>query len=402
MTSDSSLNPRGSRAGRGGPLWTRDFVLDLLTGHFTFAGYTALFTIIPLYVLDLGGKEWQLGVVIGSFGVVGLLIRPFAGRWVSIFGATRIAVLGAAILGVATLLHILAPNVWWLLPARMLQGVGLAMGPVATTTMVANLAPANRRAEAMAYMGNSIGVATLYSPLLSFWLLGKFGFPSSFLYAGSCGLMAAVIALGISTTRTRVPDVATSQERVPLISRPALFPTVVFLTYTFTTAPVNTFLPLLAEDRGLGNPGLFFTVHSFMTIAVMFGSGPFADRFGRAMVIVPGLLSAALAMLLLSVASSQALFLTAALLSGTGFGLLQPGIQSLVVDRVPPRERAAGLATLQQAWDVGGSGGAFIVGPLAAALSVAATFGIVAVGAVAGATGFAIGNRRRIPLADES
>ncbi len=318
------------------------------------------------------------------------------------FGATRIAVLGAAILGVATLLHIVAPNVWWLLPARMLQGVGLAMGPVATSTMVANLAPAARRAEAMAYMGNSIGVATLYSPLLSFWLLGQFGFPSSFLYAGSCGLFATVIALGINASRTRVPEVASSSGRVPLISRRALFPTAVFLTYTFTTAPVNTFLPLLAEDRGLGNPGLFFTVHSFMTITVMFGSGALSDRLGRAAVIIPGLLSTALSMLLLSVASSQAVFLMAAILSRSGFGLIQPAMQSFVVDRVPPRERAAGLATLQQAWDVGGSGGAFIIGPVAAALSVAATFGIVAGGAVAGAAGFAIGSRRGPPRTTES
>ena len=122
--------------------------------------------------------------------------------------------------------------------------------------------------------------------------------------------------------------------------------------------------------------------------------GPIADRLGRATVIVPGLLSAALSMLLLSVASSQALFLTAALLSGAGFGLLQPGMQSLVVDRVPPRERAAGLATLQQAWDVGGSGGAFALGPVGSALGVANTFGIVGVGAIVGAVGFLMGNAK--------
>ena len=385
-----------SAPGASQGLWTRNFVLNLLTGHFTFVSYTALFTIIPPYVLDLGGKEWHIGVVIGSFGVVGLVIRPFAGRWVSVFGATRIAVLGAAILGVASLLHILAPSVWWLVPVRMLQGVGLAMGPVATTTMVANLAPASRRAEGMALMGNSIAVASLYSPVLSFWLMGRFGFPASFLFSGSSGLLAAVIATGISSAKTPVSDLATAGRRVPLISRGALFPTAVFLSYTLTTAPVNTFLPLLAEDRGLGNPGLFFSIFSFTTMAVMLWSGTVADRLGRSAVIIPGLLVNALSMVLLSVASNQAVFLTAALLAGSGFGLLQPGMQSLVVDRVPPRERASGVATLQAAWDIGGSGGAFILGPVAAAVSVASTFGIVAAGAVVGAAGFALGGRRAL------
>ncbi len=75
---------------------------------------------------------------------------------------------------------------------------------------------------------------------------------------------------------------------------------------------------------------------------------------------------------------------------GAGFGLLQPGIQSLTVDRVPPRERGAALATLQSAWDIGGSGGAFALGPIAGLTGAAATFGIVGAGTLAALGGFVI------------
>ncbi len=365
-------------------------MLNLLTGHFLFVSYTSLFAIIPPYVLDRDGQEWQIGIVVGAFGIMGLILRPFAGRWVYFLGAKRVAIAGAIIFAVASILYIPAFDVWLLIPVRMLQGIGLALGPVATSTIVANLAPSSRRAEAMGYMGNSVGAASLYAPVFSFWLLSQFGFEASFIYSAANGFLSMVFAIALSATRISFPESDGPAESVPLISRMALFPTMVFLGYTVTTAPVNTFLPLIAEDRGLGNPGLYFTVHSFTTMVVMLGSGLAADRLGRSSVIIPGMLSAAFAMFVLMGAQSQLVFLGAAFLSGFGFGLIQPGMQSLTIDRVRPSERGAAMATLQSAWDIGGSGGAFLLGPIAGVVGTAATFGIVGVGTLSSTAGFVV------------
>ena len=375
-------------------LWSLDFVLDLLISHCLFASYTAMFTVIPPYVQDRGGSEWELGIVVGSFGVVGILVRPFGGRWIYTLGAKRIAIAGSLIFAVATLLHIPAFNVWLIIPARVLQGVGMALCPVATATIVANLAPGHRRAEAMSYMSNSISAASLYSPVVAFWILDGFGYPSAFIYAAAIGLAGTFAALGLSTARTNIPPTPGSSGKIPLISRGALFPTAVFLTYTVTTAPINTFLPLLAEERGLGNPGLYFTMYSLTSMIALAFSGHASDRLGRGAVIVPGLLLVALGMFVVSTAQVQTLFLAAGVLTGVGFGLIQPATQSLTVERVPVRERGAALATLQQAWDIGGSGGAFAVGPLGTITGVAATFAIAGAGTVAGAVGYVVGSVR--------
>ena len=375
-------------------LWTADFLLNLLTAHFLFASFTALYTLIPPYVLHRGGQEWQIGVVIGSFGVVSLVVRAFAGRWISRFGAKRVAIVGAAVFAIAGVLYIPATNVWLLLQVRMLQGVGMALLPVATSTIVANLAPATRRAEALSYMGNSIAVSYLYSPVLAFWLMTEFDFPIAFLFSAASALLASATALRMSVERTGGAGSRASVERMPLVNRKALFPTSVFLTYTLTTAPVATFLPLLAENRDLGNPGLFYTVYSLTNIIALLAAGPVADRLGRSAVIIPGLLSTSAAMFFLAVASEQWIFLAAGFLSGAAFGLIQPGIQSLTVDRVTPRERGGAIATLQQAWDIGGFGGAFVMGPIGGAVSVGATFVMVGVGTMVGAAGFVVGNAR--------
>ncbi|MDA0768987.1 MAG: MFS transporter [Chloroflexi bacterium] len=387
-------------------LWTVDFVLNLLVGHFMFAGYTSLLTIVPSYVLYKGGQEWQLGIIIGSFGIVAMFIRPFSGRWVNKIGAKRVAIVGTAIVAVGSLLYIGAGGPWWLIPIRMIQGIGIAMGPVATSTIVANLAPVNRRAEAMSYMGTSINVSFLYAPLVASLILTHAGYPYAFMFSAVAAALAALLATRISASRIHpaaeggLDSVSSgvATKPVPLISRAALFPTIVFMTYTFTTAPVNTFLPILAIERSLGNPGLYFTVWSSTSIIAMMVSGPVADRFGRASVIVPGLVLTAVAMFVLNVAYVPLMLWAAGLFAGIGFGLIQPGIQSFTIDRVSPRERSSSMATLQQAWDIAGSGGSFVIGPLGGLMGVANTFGVTGAGALVGALGFIVGYRRK-PLA---
>ena len=389
-------------ASQSNRLWTVDFILNLLTAHFMFAGYTAMLTVIPPYVLFRHGTEWHLGIIVGAFGIVGLLIRPFGGQWIYAFGPKRVAVAGTAIVAIGSLCYIFALSPWWLVPMRMLQGVGLALGPVATSTIVANLAPPTRRAEAMAYMGNAINASFLYAPFVASSILdyvggNSTGFAYAFVFSGLAAAIGMISGMRISASRIDFEKPATptaAADKPPLVAKAAIFPTLVFLTYTFTTAPINTFLPLLAAQQKLGNPGLFYTVFSSTSILAMWQAGPIADRYGRSTVIIPGLLSVAVAMFVLNGAFFQAMFLSAGFFAGLGFGLLQPGIQSLTVDRVPLRERSAGMATLQQAWDIGGSAGSFVVGPLATPIGIANVFGVTGIGALLGALGFVIGNAK--------
>jgi MFS family permease len=377
-------------------LWSIDFMLVLLTGHFMFVSYYALFTLVPPFAVDRGGEEWEIGIVIGSIGIMALLVRPFGGRWINSFGAKRIAISGAGLFAVTNLLYLLASNIWILVPIRMLQGMGVAIGPVATSTMVANLAPESRRGEAMGFMGIAIALSGLYSPVLAFWLLSELGFYTGFVYAAIGGLLGCVTAAKISSSNTNFTSKFDDKEPLPLIPRNAIFPTVIFIGYTITTAPVNTFLPLLSSDRDLGNPGLYFTTFSITTILLMSLSGPIADRFGRASVVIPGMVASSISMFLLAGAHSQATFLGSGFLNGIGFGLIQPGIQALIVDRVRPKERGPAMATVQQGWDIGGSS-AFFLGPIGGIMGIASTFTISGMITLLATAGFIFGNSRNQP-----
>ena len=252
----------------------------------------------------------------------------------------------------------------------------MAMTPVATVTMVANLSQTNRRAEALSYHGNAVALSGLYAPLVSFWLIENYSYSYGFLYCTLCSLLSMCMALRISQERTTFITNENSRYSAPFIAKGAIFPTLIFTSYTFTTAPVHTFLPILASERGLGNPGLFFTVHSIITIFAMLISGRAADKLGRSALIIPGLIATSLGMFILMMSHNQFVFLLAAFATGGGFGMIQPAMQSFTIDRVPRHQRSAALATLQSGWDIGGSGGSLLLGPVAGLLTTASTFGI--------------------------
>ena len=311
--------------------------MNLLVAHCLFVSYTAMFTIIPLYVVERGGNETELGIVIGSFGIVGLLVRPLAGRWVYSVGAKQVAAVGTAVFGIATLLHIAAFDVWLIIPARVVprrrdgdwpgghgyDSSGIWLRDIGGQKRCLTWATRSRRPA-----------CTRHGWPFTCWI--RFGFANAFVFAGAAGFIGSAIAMTLSSSRTNIP--ASGREasyKAPLINRGALFPTLIFVTYTITTAPVNTFLPQIAVERSLGNPGLYFTMYAVLSMVSMAVAGRVSDRLGRGTVIVPGLVVVATGMFILTTAHEQWLFLSAGVLNGLGFGMIQPAMQSLTVDRVP-------------------------------------------------------------------
>tara|TARA_B100000959_G_scaffold35132_1_gene33539 strand:- start:3471 stop:4553 length:1083 start_codon:yes stop_codon:yes gene_type:complete len=354
--------------------------------------------VVPGFIDKLGGKEWEIGVIIATFGLAGVIFRPMAGKWILKSGPKRVIMFGILIFVGTTVLYIPLPSEWWIVPVRMAQGVGLAIAPVATSTVVANLAPESRRGEGMSYMGNSISIAQLYAPPIGFFIADSFSFSLAFIVASAVALVSFFVCLTMSDSRTRMPITPQNENEMsdaPFISRAAIFPTLIFLTYAFTMAPVSTFLPMLSDVRELGvNPGFYFTILSGMTMLTTLVSGRIADKFGRSAVIIPGLTLVSVAMFMLSGSFTSGMFFGAAFFHGVGYGLIYPGINSLVIDRVPANERGSAIGTLQQAWDIGASGGNFIVGPIIGALGVGSAFVVVGAGVATGVVGFITGNRK--------
>ncbi|SNQ62818.1 MFS transporter [Candidatus Methanoperedens nitratireducens] len=339
-------------------LFTRNFVLTSLSTFAIFTSFYFLLVTLPIYILELGGSESEIGLIIGVFTISAVLLRPFIGMGVDIVGRRKILVAGSVIFLVSMLLYNYTTSVFSLLLLRVFHGIGWGAATTAASTLIADIAPASRRGEAMGVFGISSNVAMAIGPALSFSLLyisGVPDFPRLFLAGAAIALVSLLLVIPISETVVVRP-------KTSLFSKEAYFPSALMFSVALTYGSIVSFLSLFVQKEGAGNPGIFFTVFAVTLILVRALAGKLSDIKGRKFVIVPGMIIISIGLWVLSMAGSLWVFLAAALLYGLGFGLVHPTLMAFLVDRVNERGRGAAMGTFTAAFDLGIGAGSIILG----------------------------------------
>lgn len=372
-------------------LWTSDYALTLL-GTFTFFGsFFYLLSALPDYIDEIGGAEWQVGVIVGGFNLVPLVLRPFVGRW-SDRGHRLLMMRVALVVFTLSLgLMVVAEDIWSLFALRVVQGIGMAMFPTAAGSLVAEVVPLPRRGEGVGFFGMATSASQMAFPALGVLVAEQWGFDVIFIVSAATAAVTIVMIAPIHEPRRRAA--APGAGRAALLPRRAMFPMLIFLAVTFAFSAAAAFLPLLGKERGLGNVGLYFLVAGAASVVIRPLAGVASDRVGRVPVVLPGLIVSALGMWALTQAQAQPAMLGAAVLSGLGLGAAHTGMFALALDRVAADQRGAATAVFQLAWDIGGLVGSGVLGFVASALDVEVVFwvagGVIlaaAVGLMAGRT----------------
>jgi len=379
-----------SVAGQGAPLWTADFLIVLACTHLVFASFFSTFTTLPLYLED--AAKWQIGLVVGSMGLAGMLIRPLAGLWTDRYGRRLFMVIGAGAAALSLAAHALSDDPYLLLPLRMVNGVGMVLFVTAAFATVADMVPADRRGVAFGYLAMMNSLPQVYAPWLGLTIARTWGFTPYFLTAAVLSGLAFLLSSRIGGGRggARAPEGFTA---AALVSRSTLLPASLFLSLTVAFGAIQAFLPLMAEDRDLGNPGLFFVLYGVVVVPLRPVVGAIADRYGRAVVFLPGLVVGGLGMFLLAAASAQGVMLAAAVLFGLGFGAAHTALLALTVDRADSEQRGVAMSTFGFAWDTGSGVGALTFGLMAGFASYGAVFAMAGALPLAASMLFVAGSR---------
>jgi MFS family permease len=375
------------------PLFTRPFVfICLATGCFYLSFYLIL-PVMPLYVASLGGTPTELGLIIGNFAAMAMLLRPPAGWLIDTRGPHPILLIGMAIFLLASLGYIAARSVQPILALRLFHGVGMGLFPTAATVVIAELAPPARRGEAMGWFGIANGAGLLIGPTVGPPIANLLGFSGLFLAAaGVAGVgLLGILLVGLPAKPRR--DIRFP--RLPdLFSRAALLPSAILFFLFVPYGLVVAFIPIMAQSRGLANPGFFYTAFGTAMLLVRAKAGQVSDRRGRAAVILPGMAVTAVSMIILAAASGPAGVLVGAALFGLGFGSVQPALMALAADRAGPAERGKAMGTLYFAWELGIAGSAAVSGWLLNFIGFSTLFALISVTPVLGA---ALALRCRMP-----
>ncbi|HHY94218.1 MAG TPA: MFS transporter, partial [Firmicutes bacterium] len=307
-------------------LWTRDFLLISLANLAVFTGFQMLMPTMPVYVQSLGGSETMMGLVIGIFTLSAVAIRPLVGWALDAVGRKVILLLGLAVFVFSALLYGWAPSVAALLGIRLLHGCGWGFSTTAAGTVAADVIPAERLGEGMGFFGLAGTIAMAVAPALGLYVIDRFSFLALFGLSASLAAVALLLAAPIGYRLPHPTDQAATPTRPAVSGRPratffepgAVRPGLVTLLTNTTYGAVVTFLALYATQQGIANIGPFFTVYAVTLALTRPLSGVLMDRRGFDVVVVPGLICVAVAMLLLSVSRHLGMFLVAAVFCGLG------------------------------------------------------------------------------------
>jgi MFS family permease len=372
----------------------------------TFAGLLAVGAVLPVlprYVHGpLDGGNIAVGIVVGSYAVTGLLLRPLSGRFADRRGRRPTVLIGSLLVAASGFLYLLPLGIGGLILARLVLGAGEGTVFTAGSAWIVDLAPSGRRGRVIGLYGLAVWGALSVGPLIGEVLLHASGYTLVWLFAGTVPLVGAAIA-------SRVPDPYRPAQGIehkehPLIAREAVRPGAALALASTGYATVAAFVVLHLDARGIGHGATAFGAFATMVVLTRLVGGDLPDRVGPARVAAVAAVVEAIGLATIGLASSLAVAIAGSLAMGAAFSLLYPSLSLIVVEKVPETRRGAALGTFTAFFDAGVGIGAPLAGIAAALSGYQGAFLLSAAIALVAATtiAFAISDRGRAALTAET
>ena len=336
----------------------------------TVTGITANTLVTPSIseILDgLGASQSLSGVLVGSATLPGILLAPVIGVFADRYGRREVLLPCLVLFGLAGGLSGLAPSIWWLAGARVLQGVGSAGLVNLAVVIIGDHWEGNRRAQIIGWNSAVLTASLAILPTIGGSLADLGGWRAPFAVY-PLALVTAVVVWRVLPRGERSHETLGEQVRdaLPLLRRAPVVITIgaAALTFALIFGLLLTVLPLyLADTYGLSpaQRGLLLGLPALANGAVAVSLGPLRRRVARRrlLIVASSLFAAGLATIALS--SPLAGIAVGLVIFGVGEGLMVPNLQDIAIGAAPARQRGTSVALF-----VGGGRLGQTVGPLSA------------------------------------
>ena len=337
-------------------LLTRNFALVTLAHLLQALGWSSML-LLPLYLDTLGADRHQIGAVMGSAAIGGLLLRPAVAWGLDVVGRKPTLAVGTLVMTLSFVLVAAIDDVSYVAyVVRVIFGVGVGALFSGYFTLAADIIPEARRTEGLALFGISGLVPLAINPISHH--LGVNAHDLRWFLP----LMGGVILLSlIPLAMIREPERAhTGQplrltEVVRALRQRSLWPCWL-ATFVFSGLAklFMAFATVVAASRGIENPPDFWLTYAAGAVFVRLLGARLPDRLGPVRVVAPAIGLAVVAAVILPLAESEAGLLLAGLLAGIGHGYAFPILASLIVTRAPDHLRGSALTTFTALCEVSG------------------------------------------------
>ena len=308
-------------------LFTRDFVLVFLAYFAFVAANHAFMPALPIYLTRLGSNERQVGVLVGIMGIAALVSRLFVGGFLRKHSKKSAMIFGAVLFAITFIAAIVLRSFWPFFAVRVFQGIAFASLHTAAFAYCVSIVPPAYWGQGIAYFMLAPNLAMAFAAPFGIFLMNRHGSSIFFLTLASLSLCSFFLSWKVKERKTIItPEHITQTRSTFLIEWKIIAPAITNSLQFFVLGAFVAFFPLYAIQCGVENPGYFFTANAVMLIAGRILGGKILETYNKEKIILTFLLTATVAMVILSFSKTLSMFIFVGMLWGTGAAFLTPCI----------------------------------------------------------------------------
>jgi MFS family permease len=366
-------------------IWNRDFVFLIVSNFLMYVTYYAILSALPIYLVsDLHASKIQVGIVVGTYTIASVLVRPFSGFALDRFGRRTIYLSALLIYSVLFSGYLVAASILSIILLRFAQGLTWGFTTVSGSTIAVDIIPVSKRGQGIGYFALSTTLGMTVGPVIGLFISHQWGYIPMFVSGGFISLASLSCAYAVHLRKRFVVGKRIRLKLGSMFYRKSIRPSInVFITM-ITYGGLLSFIALYGREIGIHNASLYFLIFSIGIAAARLTSGKEFDRHGPRRIITLCLLLLIIGFPMLALAKNEILFYLSAIVIGFGNGVIFPTFSSMVNNLADSEHRGAANSTLYTAVDLGMGLGMMMAGLIAQYISLSAIFWISSVVCMAG------------------
>lgn len=335
-------------------LWSFNYINICIANFLMACSFNLLMPSIPLYITEhLGVPQSQTGIVLASYALALIFVRPLSGYMVDRFPRKKMLLIGIVGYVLVFFGYFWATTVIIFILIRFIHGLTWGLSTVSATTLTIDVVPSERRAEGIGFYATFMNIAMAVGPYIAIHIYQHYSFDMLLWCAILMGTLGIISAAAIKAPERPIirEKERFSWDRFFLIKGIPVFMNQMLASFAWGT--IGPFVAQYGLSIKLSNPGVFFLFWAGGIIISRVFAGKLVDKGHVHKVSVWALLLISLAFVAFATIHNIYAFCISGIFIGIGFGALFPAFQILFINIGHNNERGTASSTYYLGFDLG-------------------------------------------------
>lgn len=366
-------------------IWNKAFILLTLSNFLMFITYYSLISTLPVYIShELHASKSTVGLVLASYIIASVTIRPFTGFALDNFGRKTIFLSALLLYAIIFCGYAIAFTILFLFFLRFAHGFTWGIVTIASSTLAVDMIPDNKRGEGIGYYGLSATMGMAIGPLVGLFILHNWGYMTLFISGFGISLVALLCAYLIKYPQSKEVKEHQPMTLSTLFDKRSVTPSFNLMVIQISYGGLMSFIALYGHEIGIKNSSGFFLVYAAGIALSRFSAGKMFDRSGPRHILTICISLLVVGFCFLAFFQNPIGFYGSAIILGLGNGVIFPTFQTMVNNLTDSSRRGAANSTLYTSLDIGMGLGMIIVGFISQHASISTAFFVCAAICVVG------------------